>query len=156
MATVIQIKRSSSASAPSISDLSNGELAYVQDASNDGASAKLFIESVDSSSNPVIHTIGGKYYTDIVGATKGVSGTAGFLKFHEDTDNGTSSVTLSSPAALGADVSLVLPTADGSANQALITDGSGQLSFASTTSTLAGATDSDITTPSTGQVLVHD
>jgi len=70
MATVIQIKRSTGASAPAVSDLAEGELAYVQDRSNDGASAKLFIESVDSGGNAAIHEVGGKFYTDIVdGAT---------------------------------------------------------------------------------------
>ena len=50
--------------------LFEGELAYVQDRSNDGASAKLFIESVDSGGNASIHEVGGKFYTDIVdGAT---------------------------------------------------------------------------------------
>ena len=47
MATVIQIKRSTGLSAPTVSDLSEGELAYVQDRANSGNSAKLFIESVD-------------------------------------------------------------------------------------------------------------
>ena len=69
MATVIQIKRSTgvSASSPAVSDLSEGELAYVQDRSNSGAGAKLYIESVDSdNSTPLIQAIGGKYYTDIL------------------------------------------------------------------------------------------
>ena len=70
MSTTIQIKRSTGLTAPGTSDLVNGEMAYAQDTSNDGASAKLYIESVDSGSNPVIHAIGGKYYTDEVdGAT---------------------------------------------------------------------------------------
>jgi len=43
MATVIQIKRSTGLANPSISDLSEGELAYVQDRTNSGAGAKLFI-----------------------------------------------------------------------------------------------------------------
>ena len=60
MATVIQIKRSTGASAPAVSDLAEGELAYVQDRSNDGASAKLYIESVDSGGSAAIHEIGGK------------------------------------------------------------------------------------------------
>ena len=54
MATVIQIKRSTGATAPTVSDLSEGELAYVQDRSNAGASAKLFIESHDGT-NAVIN-----------------------------------------------------------------------------------------------------
>jgi len=70
MATVIQIKRSVNDTAPSTSDLSEGELAYSQDKSGDGANAILYIESVDSSNAQVIQKIGGKYYTDIIdGAT---------------------------------------------------------------------------------------
>ena len=70
MSTTIQIKRSTGSAAPATSDLLNGEMAYAQDSSNDGASAKLYMESVDSGANAVIHTIGGKYYTDEVdGAT---------------------------------------------------------------------------------------
>ena len=166
MATVIQIKRSTALSAPAISDLSEGELAYVQDRANSGAGAKLYIESVDSdNSTPLIQAIGGKYYTDMLagstatpadfkvgnGATAGAS-----VKLMEDSDNGTNFVALKSPDTLGASVTWTLPTADGSANQVIGTDGSGALSFLSTPSTLAGATDSDITSASTGQVLVHD
>ena len=165
MATVIQIKRSTGASAPTVSDLSEGELAYVQDRSNDGASAKLYIESVDSGGSAAIHEIGGKYYTDIVdgasptpsdfivgnGATSG-----GSLKLREDSDNGTNFVALKSPDTLGSDVTFVLPSGDGSANQVMATDGAGNLSFVSTTSTLAGASDSDISSPSSAQILVHD
>lgn len=69
MATVIQIKRSANVGAPSLSDLVQGELAYSYDQSNDGVGAKLYIE-VDNNSGNVIHTIGGKYYTDLIdGAT---------------------------------------------------------------------------------------
>lgn len=68
MSTVIQIKRSSGSAAPTTSDLVEGELAYAEDASNDGASAKLYIESVDSGSAAVIHAIGGKYFTDQIDA----------------------------------------------------------------------------------------
>ena len=66
MATVIQIKRSVNDTAPGTSDLSEGELAYSQDKSGDGANAILYIESVDSGNNAVIQKIGGKYYTDII------------------------------------------------------------------------------------------
>jgi len=166
MATVIQIKRSTGVSAPTVSDLSEGELAYVQDRSNSGAGAKLYIESVDSdNSTPLIHAIGGKYYTDMLagsastpadfqvgnGATSG-----GSLKLMEDSDNGSNYVALKSPDNVASNVTFVLPGSDGSANQVLATDGSGNLSFLSTTSTLAGATDSDITSPTSGQILVHD
>jgi len=70
MATVIQIKRSSGVAAPTTSDLAEAELAYSQDASNDGASAIMYIESLDSNGSAVIQKVGGKYYTDLVdGAT---------------------------------------------------------------------------------------
>ena len=66
MATVIQIKRSTAATAPTTTDLNEGELAYSQDKANSGDSAILYIESVDSSNQQVVHKIGGKFYTDIV------------------------------------------------------------------------------------------
>jgi len=70
MATAIQIKRGTGSAAPVAADLIEGELAYAEDRSNDGASAKLYISSINSSSAEVVQTIGGKYYTDIVdGAT---------------------------------------------------------------------------------------
>lgn len=70
MPTAIQIKRSTGDGAPAASDLIEGELAYAEDRSNNGASAKLYISSINSSSAEVIQIVGGKYYTDIVdGAT---------------------------------------------------------------------------------------
>ena len=166
MATVIQIKRSTGSAAPATSDLSEGELAYVQDRSNSGVGAKLYIESVDSdNSTALIHAIGGKYYTDILagstatpanfkvgnGATAGAS-----LSLMEDSDNGSHSVSLKAADSIGSSFTLTLPAADGSNGQVLGTNGSGTLSFLSTTSTLAGATDSDISGASSGQILVHD
>ena len=43
MATTIQIKRSTGSAAPGTSDLVEGELAYAEDRTGDGASAKLYI-----------------------------------------------------------------------------------------------------------------
>lgn len=166
MATVIQIKRSTGSAAPAVSDLAEGELAYVQDRSNSGASAKLFIESVDSdNSTPLIQAIGGKYYTDMLAGSTATpadflvgngSTSGGSIKLMEDSDNGSNSVALKAPDTLASNVSFVLPSSDGSANQVLGTDGSGNLSFLSTTSTLAGASDSDISNPASGHILVHD
>ena len=62
----------------------------------------------------------------------------------------------SNPASLTINDAITFPTSDGSANQVLGTNGSGTLSFLSTTSTLAGATDSDISSPNSGHILVHD
>ena len=164
MATVIQIKRSTGSTAPAISDLAEAELAYVQDRSNAGASAKLYIESHDGSS-AVIHEIGGKYYTDIIdgdaptpsdfivgnGATSGAA-----IQLREDSDNGSNYVALKSPDSVGSNLTLTLPSSDGSNGQVLGTDGSGNLSFVSTTSSIAGASDTDISAPASGHILVHD
>ena len=142
MATVIQIKRSTGSSAPAISDLAEGELAYVQDRSNSGAGAKLYIESVDSdNSTALIQAIGGKYYTDMLAGSTATpadflvgnsASTGGTLKLMEDTDNGSNFVGLKAANAIGSNVTFTLPAADGSANQVIATDGSGTLSFAST------------------------
>ena len=165
MATVIQIKRSTGSAAPIDSNLSAGEMAYAQDKSNDGASAKLYIESINNDDSVAVHAVGGKFYTDVVDGSAptpsnfivGNGATAGAtLQLREDTDNGTNYVGFKAPDAITSSLAWVLPNGDGTNGQVLSTDGSGNLSFVSTTSTLAGATDSDITTPSTGQVLVHD
>lgn len=66
MATVIQIKRSANATAPSTTNLEEGELAYSYDSAANGANAILYIEALDSGSSPVIHKLGGKYYTNII------------------------------------------------------------------------------------------
>ena len=165
MATVIQIKRSTGASAPAVSDLAEGELAYVQDRSNDGASAKLYIESEDSGGNAAIHEVGGKFYTDIVDGASATpadflvgngSTSGGTLKILEDTDNGSNFVGLKAPDTIASNFTLTLPTADGSNGQVLGTNGSGVLSFVSTTSSIAGASDTNISSASSGQILVHD
>jgi len=132
MSTIIQIKRSSGATAPATSALLEGEMAYAQDASNSGASAKLYIESMEGGS-AAIHAVGGKYFTDkvdarLVDATTTVAGKATFA---EATNNGSNKVTLKAPDSLAADLTLILPTADGSNGQILTTNGSGQLAFSS-------------------------
>ena len=73
MSTIIQIKRNSGTTAPGTSDLVVGEMAYAYDASNDGASGKLYIEAVNSSSAADIHVIGGKYFTDLLDHTAGTT-----------------------------------------------------------------------------------
>jgi len=68
MSTIIQIKRSSGSTAPSTSDLLEGEMAYAEDAANNGSSGVLYIESVNSVGGAVIDAIGGKKYTAAVDA----------------------------------------------------------------------------------------
>ena len=77
----------------------------------------------------------------VVNAT-GTSSSAGVVRLFEDTDNGTNYVELKAPATLAANRSFVLPDADGTVQQFLKTDGSGNLGFASTlvSGTLVAAT----------------
>ena len=53
------------------------------------------------------------------------------IRFRETTANGTNYVALKAPASVASDLTFTLPATDGSAGQALITNGSGVLSFAS-------------------------
>ena len=165
MATVIQIKRSTGSAAPVDANLAAGEMAYAQDKSNDGASAKLYIESINNDDSVAVHAVGGKFYTDVVDGSAatpsnfivGNGATAGAtLQLREDTDNGTNYVGFKAPDAVTSSIAWVLPDGDGSSGQFLSTDGSGSLSFTSATSTIAGATDTNISTPSSGQIIVHD
>ena len=131
MSTIIQIKRSSGATAPTTAALLEGEMAYAQDASGNGASAKLYIESIEGAS-AVIHAVGGKYFTDkidarLVDATTTVGGAATFA---EGTNNGSNKITVKAPNTLAADYTLTLPANDGDADQYLKTDGSGVTSWA--------------------------
>lgn len=163
MSTVIQIKRSTGVSAPTTSDLAQGELAYSMDASNSGSGAILYVESQNSGGAAVIQKLGGKYYTDILdGATPtpadfkvgNGSSTGGSVKLYEDTDNGTNFVALKSPNAVTSDTTFTLPDGDGSNGQFLKTDGSGQLSFGTVVSSLSLAADSGSNDSfSTGETL---
>ena len=51
------------------------------------------------------------------------------IRFRETTANGTNYIALKAPASLSADLTFTLPTADGTNGQALVTNGSGVLSF---------------------------
>ena len=140
MALTLQIKRSTGSTAPS--SLADGELAYTH------GNEKFYIGD-----GSTVKLIGGKAYNDLIDHTAGTltassailvdsnkavddfivgnnSTTGGSMKFKEGTSNGTDHVALKAPNSLGASVTFTLPSADGSANQVLSTNGSGQLSFA--------------------------
>lgn len=68
----------------------------------------------------------GTFNAGLVAANGSTS--AGTVAINEDTDNGSNKVTLTVPA-LAADYSLTLPVDDGTLNQLLTTDGSGNLSW---------------------------
>jgi len=152
MAVQLQIKRSTGSSAPGT--LADGELAYTK------GDNKLYIG--DGSS---VRLIGGKAFNDLIDHTAGTltassalivdsnsaiddlnvgnnATTGGSLQLKEGTNNGSHHVQLKAPNALAANVTFTLPTADGSADQFLKTNGSGALSFGTVTQTLSLAADS--------------
>lgn len=63
-------------------------------------------------------------------AVAGNSTAGAEIRLPEDTDNGSNYVALKAPNALAANLTLTLPSADGTSGQVLQTDGSGTLSFA--------------------------
>ena len=70
------------------------------------------------------------------------------IRFRETTANGTNYVALKAPASVSADLTFTLPATDGTNGQALITNGSGVLSF--TTLSADGTADWDTSVKTTG------
>ena len=178
MATVIQIKRSSAATAPSTLKL--GEVAYTYGTGTQGNNGdRLFIGEggVDGNGDANnITVIGGQYFTDmldhvagtltgssaliadanlaidqvIVGNSATVGGQA---KFNEGTNNGTNFIGLKAPDAVTASQTFVLPDGDGTAGQFLKTDGSGNLDFATVNQFIDLAGDTGTDTYNTAETL---
>ena len=146
MATTIQIKRSTGTSAPS--SLAAGELGVTFGTGTESnLGDRLFI---GDGSN--VDVIGGKFFSDMLDHTQGTltassaltadsnsaiddlivgnhATTGGSIELKEGTNNGTHHVQLKAPNALGANLALTLPSADGSSGEILKTNGSGTLSF---------------------------
>ena len=119
MASIVKIKRSAvQGKAPSTSDIEQGEIALN---TRDG---KLF--SSDGSS---IFEIGANLSSLSVSSNSGI-------KFW-DADH-TNYVQLTGPSSQGSNITITLPSGDGTVDQVLVTDGNGNLSFADQT----GGTDS--------------
>lgn len=70
-------------------------------------------------------TIAGITQLDVAGTTAAGAN----LKLFEDTDNGTNFVSLKAPDALASNLTFTLPSTNGTNGQAIITNGSGTLSF---------------------------
>jgi hypothetical protein len=75
------------------------------------------------------------------------------IVFQEANANGTNTITLDIPAAVGTSYSLTLPSADGSSGQVLKTDGSGNLGFVSIAGDVSKRQISIISTLSSGSAL---
>src|SRR6056300_1104072 len=167
MSTIIQIKRSTGTSAPSTLKL--GELAYTYGTGTQGnLGDRLFIGEggVDGDGNANnITVIGGEYFTNqldhaqgtltassalLVDSNKAIDeifignalATGGTLKLNEGTNNGTNFIGLKAPNAVTTTTTFTLPDGDGSNGQFLKTDGSGNLSFGTVSSTITLAADS--------------
>ena len=179
MATIIKIKRTTGASAPS--GLEQGELAYVYDTSSASTGAggnglRLFIGDPSSTSNSAIQ-IGGQYYTQLMDHAHGTltasSGlivdsnkaidelfignsatVGGTIKLNEGTNNGAQFVALKAPNSVADSITFTLPSTDGSNGHVLQTDGSGNLSFSGITTNFTIAADSGSNdTFNTGETL---
>jgi len=72
-------------------------------------------------------TISGITQLDVAGT----SAAGANIKLYEDTDNGTNYVSLKAADTIASNVTFTLPAADGTNGQAIVTDGSGTLSFGS-------------------------
>ena len=171
MATVIQIKRSSSTSAPATLKL--GELALTYGTGTQGnLGDRLFIGEggVDGNGDANnITVIGGQYFADLLDHVPGVltSGGAliadsnkaideiilgssatvgGTIKFNEGSNNGAGHIGLKAPNSVTSTTTFTLPDGDGSAGQFIKTDGSGNLGFAVVDQALdlAGDTGTDV------------
>jgi hypothetical protein len=153
--TVIQIKRSSGATAPTTNDLVEGELAYSEDRVGNGAAAVLYIESIASDgTTQVIDKIGGKYYTNTVDEllTPATTSVGGAVEFFEGTSNGSNKVILKAPNSVETDVTYTLPVSPTN-GYFLQTNGSGALSWAEVVSNLTIAGDTGTDSLATGQTL---
>ena len=65
------------------------------------------------------------------------------LRLPEDTDNGSNYVAIKAPDSIASNLTLTLPSADGTNGQALITNGSGTLSFTTLSTTLTYSSGTD-------------
>jgi len=112
-APVIQFKRGVLANLPG---LRAGEPGFTTD------SYDLYV-GIDSTTSNNQFVGSGRYWQ--VNTTTVGSG----VKLVEGTNNGTNTVTLKSPNSLAASYTLTMPADDGNANDVLVSDGSGNLSF---------------------------
>ena len=75
----------------------------------------------------------------------GNSSGGGYIRLHEDTDNGNNYIAIRAPAALTGNTILLLPDGDGSANQVIKTDGAGNLFWEdSVAHAISGTTAGDV------------
>ena len=170
MATIIQLKRSSTATAPATLKL--GEAAYTYGTgtqANGGDRFYIGTGGVDSNGDALdVTVIGGEYFSTMldhvhgtVTASSGVitdsnlavdqwiignaTGTGGTLKLNEGTSNGSNFIALKAPNSVTSTTTFTLPDGDGATGQFLKTDGSGNLDFATVDQVLTFEDDANVT-----------
>ena len=178
MATVIQIKRSSSTSAPATLKL--GELALTYGTGTQGnLGDRLFVGEggVDGQGDANnITVIGGQYFADMLDHVPGVltsngaliadsnkaidelilgssTTVGGTIKFNEGSNNGAGHIGLKAPNSVTSTTTFTLPDGDGSAGEFIKTDGSGNLAFAVVDQALDLAGDTGTDTYNTSETL---
>ena len=171
MATVIQIKRSSSTSAPATLKL--GELAFTYGTGTQGnLGDRLFIGEggVDGNGDANnISVIGGQYFAEMLDHVQGTltangavivddnkavdeliignaTSVGGTVKFNEGTNNGAAFIGLKAPNNVTSTTTFTLPDGDGAPGHFMKTDGAGNLGFAVVDQALdlAGDTGTDV------------
>jgi hypothetical protein len=111
------------------------------------ASTAFTLPSADGTNAQVLQTNGSGTLSFVSLLTTAATTTAGaILELREGTNNGTNYVRIQAPASLAANVTYTLPTADGTNGQVLSTNGTGTLSWA--TSSGGGASYSAVRTQS--------
>ena len=111
------------------------------------ASTTFTLPSADGTNTQVLQTNGSGTLSFVSLLTTAATTTAGaILELREGTNNGTNYVRIQAPASLAANVTYTLPTADGTNGQLLSTNGTGTLSWA--TSSGGGASYSAVRTQS--------
>ena len=179
MATVIQIKRSSSTSAPAT--LKQGEFGLTFGTgtqANGGDRLYIGTGAVDSNGDASsIDVIGGKYFADLNDHAHGTltasstlivdsnlaidqfivgnsTTTGGTIKFNEGTNNGSNFVALKAPNTLAGNTTYTLPVAYGSAGQFLKqSDGAGTLEWDTVNQFINLAGDTGTDTYNTAETL---
>ena len=86
---------------------------------------------LQNSTGATLNDTGAPSFTGSVNVA-GTSSSGAAVVLAEDTDNGTNTVTLSAASSIATSFELKLPNADGTSGQAIVTDGTGNLSFSST------------------------
>lgn len=169
MATVIQLKRTNTATLPTANNgtLEHGEMAYLYDTSSTALSAgqngrRLYIGSPNGNNQTPIK-VGGQYYTDMLEHTHGTltESAAIIADANKKIDNlkvdvmdfdgstiateSGNGLTLNPATSVSIKGAYTLPTADGTAGQAIMTDGSGVATFQTIGTNLTIKGDADTT-----------